>query len=115
MTRLSIDLVYGGGHIGLMGEVADEVLRGGGLAILPGGVGTMEEFFGVWCWSTLGLHAKPVGLLNTNDNCDPLIEFVRHAGSEGFVRSHDIDALTVASDPDELLARLGHDLRAGPS
>ena len=44
---------------------------------LPGGLGTLEELFEVWSWQSLALHAKPVGLLNTDGFWDPLVEMLR--------------------------------------
>jgi hypothetical protein len=121
------DLVYGGGHVGLMGEVADAALAAGAdvtgvitehlverevmhvgvtdlvivpdmqsrkremfdradaFVALPGGVGTMEELFEVLCWWYLGLHPKPVGILNVDGFYDGLLTYLTRATDEGFI------------------------------
>ena len=110
----NITLIYGGGSVGVMGVIADDVLEkkgevigvipqflmdkevghkgltemivtenmhqrkqkmadlSDGFIILPGGFGTLEEFFEVLTWLQLGLHAKPIGVLNVNGFYDPL-------------------------------------------
>ena len=120
-------LVYGGGHNGLMGIMADATLAAGGRVIgvipkalvdkefahtgctelhivenmherkrimaehadaflaLPGGIGTLEEFFEVWTWRQLGYHDKPVGLLNLNGFYDSLLAFLNSAVATGFM------------------------------
>ncbi|WP_312184317.1 TIGR00730 family Rossman fold protein, partial [Massilia timonae] len=114
MVEHNIALVYGGGKVGLMGVIADEVLRLGGEATgvipralverevghagltrlfvvkdmherkammsdlsegfiaMPGGMGTLEELFEMVTWAQLGIHAKPIGLLNVNGFYDGL-------------------------------------------
>lgn len=114
-------LVYGGGNIGLMGVIADQVMSGGGRVIgviprklvekelahhgisdlrvvgsmherkalmaelaegflaLPGGYGTVEEFSEVLTWGQLGLHSKPMGLLNVSGYFDHFLRFLDHA------------------------------------
>ena len=57
-------------------------------------------------WSQLGLHAKPVGLLDVEDYWRPLIALARHATQEGFVRESDLAAIAVAGDAESLLDRL---------
>ena len=73
---------------------------------LPGGLGTLEELFEVWSWQTLRLHAKPVGLLNTDDFWDPLVETLRRVTSHGFMRSSTLDGLVVEGDLDAALTAL---------
>ncbi len=73
---------------------------------LPGGVGTMEEMFEVLCWSYLGLHPKPVGLLNTGGYYDHLIAFLDHAVEHGLCRARVRDLLVVDTDVATLLDRL---------
>lgn len=65
----------------IMAEQADAFLA------LPGGIGTLEEFFEVWTWRQLGYHHKPVGLLNLNGYYDGLLVFLATAVSTGFVSS----------------------------
>ena len=84
----------------LMADLADAFV------VLPGGLGTLEEFFEVWTWGQLGLHAKPYGLLNVASYFDPLQRFLDHTVQEGFVRAEHRRLLAVAEDPDALLAAL---------
>ncbi len=153
MADRGVDLVFGGGHVGLMGLVADGALAGGRHVIgviteqlvdkeiahrgvdelvvvpdmpgrkramydaadafmtLPGGVGTMEEFFEVLCWGYLGLHPKPMGLLNVNGYYDPLIEFLDRSVEAELTRARARELLAVGGDPaallDLLLAGIG--------
>ena len=74
--------------------------------LLPGGLGSLEEFFEVWTWGQLGLHRKPYGLLNVERYFDPLLAFLDHAVAERFVRREHRDLLLVDDDPERLLARL---------
>jgi uncharacterized protein (TIGR00730 family) len=83
----------------LMAELAD------GFVALPGGIGTLEEFFEVWTWAQLGMHAKPCGLLNVGGYFDPLLEFLDHAVEERFVRDVHRSMVIVESDPTRLLER----------
>jgi uncharacterized protein (TIGR00730 family) len=144
----NIGLVYGGGKVGLMGTIADEVLRLGGEATgvipralverevghagltrlfvvkdmherkammaelsdgfiaMPGGMGTLEELFEMLTWSQLGIHAKPVGLLNVNGFYDGLVSFVGHLRTEGFVRAEHAGLMIVESTPEAIVRRL---------
>lgn len=72
---------------------------------LPGGLGTMEELFEVMTWRLLGLHQKPVGLLDVGGYYAPLMEFLEKTIDQGFLRRDHL-ALEVASDPVELIDRL---------
>jgi uncharacterized protein (TIGR00730 family) len=84
----------------LMAELAD------GFVALPGGFGTLDELMEQLTWSQLGLHSKPVGLLDVEDYWRPLIALARHATEEGFVRESDLAAIAVANEPEALLDRL---------
>jgi uncharacterized protein (TIGR00730 family) len=150
-----VGLVFGAGHIGLMGVVADAVLAGGGetvgvipqalvdkelahrgltelrvvgtmhqrkslmadlsdgFAALPGGYGTADEFFEVLTWAQLGLHAKPIGLLNVASFFDPLLAWVDHCVGEGFIRTEHRALLQMSGDPEGLLEMLSR-YRAAP-
>lgn len=141
-------LVYGGGHVGLMGVLADAVLDAGGevtgvitqqlagremahlrvtdlrvvadmparkkvmyeeadaFLTLPGGIGTMEELFEVLTWGYLGLHPKPMGLLNVEGYYDPLLGFLDHAIAEGLCRPSVRELLVVDDDPVRAVGRL---------
>ncbi|NVB42907.1 TIGR00730 family Rossman fold protein [Pseudenhygromyxa sp. WMMC2535] len=74
---------------------------------LPGGLGTLEELFEVWTWAVLGLHRKPVGLLDVEGYWGPLITMVDRMVDEGFVGVPHRGMLSVAEEPAALLARLG--------
>ncbi len=146
--RAGMDLVYGGGHVGLMGTVADGALRAGAhvtgvipralqaredahheiselvlvdtmherktimadradaFLALPGGPGTLEELTEQWTWAQLGIHEKPVAMLNIAGYFDPLLAFVANMRDRGFTHPRYTDMLVVASEPDEALARL---------
>jgi len=142
-----LTLVYGGGRVGLMGALADAMLRKGGEVIgvipqalatkevahfgltdlrvvssmherkalmadlsdafvaLPGGLGTLEEFFEVLTWAQLGMHQKPCGLINAEGYFDPLIELFDHMVAERFVRPEHRAMVLVDADAAGLLAR----------
>ena len=147
LARRSIEVIYGGAHVGLMGQVADAALAAGGRVIgvipqqlvrkelahrqltalhitssmharkakmaelaegflaLPGGVGTLEEIFEIWTWAQLGLHGKPVGLLNVAGYFDHLVRFVDHATASGFIRPEQRGMLIVEPTIGALLTR----------
>jgi uncharacterized protein (TIGR00730 family) len=141
-------LVYGGGCVGLMGEVADAALAAGGqvtgiipktlmgkevdhrgltalhvvgsmherktrmadlsegFIALPGGIGTMEELFEVWTWNQLGLHAKPIGLLNAGGYFGPLLAFLDSMVEKGFVRAEHRAFVRVDTDAAGLIEQM---------
>ncbi len=76
-----------------------------GFVALPGGVGTLEEIFEIWTWAQLGLHGKPVGLLNVGGYFDELVRFVDHASASGFIRAEQRGMLIVEPTIETLLAR----------
>ena len=140
-------LVYGGGHVGLMGVVADAALGAGGEAIgvmprslvdreighngltklhvvrsmherkalmselsdgfvaLPGGNGTLEEFFEVLTWAQLGEHGKPCGLLNVAGYYDPLLAVFDRMVERAFLKEEHRKLVLVEEDPSALLER----------
>ncbi|MFL6632133.1 MAG: TIGR00730 family Rossman fold protein [Massilia sp.] len=150
LVEHNIGLVYGGGKVGLMGVIADEVLRLGGDATgvipkhlverevghagltrlfvvkdmherkammsdlaegfiaMPGGMGTLEELFEMVTWAQLGIHAKPIGLLNVNGFYDGLASFIDHLVGAGFVRPAHAALMVRDADPDALIRRLRH-------
>lgn len=63
----------------LMAERADAFL------VLPGGIGTFEEFFEVWTWRQIGLHAKPIVMLNVHNYYTPLLDFLQRSVLHGFM------------------------------
>lgn len=83
-----------------MAELSD------GFIALPGGIGTFEELFEIWTWAQLGMHAKPVGLLNVAGYYDALIAFLDHATHEQFLKPVQRALLIVDADPDALLVRM---------
>ncbi len=138
-------IVYGGGCVGLMGVLADEMLRCGGYVVgvvpkflkdhevahegiqellvtesmherkaimadrsdvvvaLPGGFGSLDELFEILTWKQLHLHQKPVILLNTLGFYDHLLQLLNHMVTEGFLKSHNMGLLQVASSIEQLL------------
>ncbi len=147
LAERDITLVYGGGHVGLMGVVADSALGAGGEVIgvmprslvdreighagltklhvvssmherkalmaelsdgfvaLPGGNGTLEEFFEVLTWAQLGEHRKPCGLLNVASYYDPLLKVFDRMVEKDFLREAHRDLVLVEEDPVALLER----------
>lgn len=147
LVENNLALVYGGGKVGLMGVIADEVLRLGGevtgvipaalverevghtgltrqfivkdmherkammarlsdgFIAMPGGMGTLEELFEMLTWAQLGIHAKPVGLLNVERFYDSLVDFIAHAREQGFVRPQHAALMMVEAEPGALLRR----------
>ena len=148
LAGAKIRLIFGGGRVGLMGEVANAALAAGGEAIgvipnfllereiahtdltdlhvvgsmherkammsglsdgfvaLPGGTGTLEEFFEVLTWAQLGEHAKPCGLLNVAGYYDPLLSVLDHMVGKGFLSKSNRALVLVERDPRTLLAKL---------
>lgn len=84
----------------LMGALSD------GFVALPGGLGTMEEFFEVLTWNQLGIHSKPCGLLNVGGFYDGLTHFLDHIVDEGFVPNPHRSLPMIDTSPDVLLDRM---------
>ena len=147
LAESGIELVYGGGHVGLMGVVANAALAAGGdvtgvmpkalvnreiahtgltrlhvvgsmherkammaelsegFVALPGGTGTLEEFFEVLTWAQLGEHAKPCGLLNVAGYYDPLLAVFDHMVDRGFLSEAHRALVLLESEPRALLDR----------
>ena len=76
-----------------------------GFIAMPGGIGTMEEFFEVLSWAQLGLHNKPCGLLNIGEYYDHLIRFMNHAVDQEFLKPKHRALLIVEEEPSRLLDR----------
>ena len=76
-----------------------------GFIALPGGAGTLEELIEMFTWLQLGMHRKPIGVLNVNGYYDGLAALFDHAVQEGFVREPHRASLHVEADPEALLAR----------
>ena len=73
---------------------------------LPGGVGTLEEFFEAWTWAQLGVHQKPVGLLDVAGFWKPLVALLDHVDAEGFLRGTPRDWLRVHEDANGMIDAL---------
>lgn len=84
----------------LMGELADAFLT------LPGGIGTMDEFFEAWTWTQLGLQRKPSGLLNADGYYDPLLEFLDRSVAAGFLHPDSRASVLIGTDLENLLEQL---------
>lgn len=84
----------------LMSELAD------GFLALPGGIGTLEEWFETWTWAQLGLHAKPFGLLDVAGYYEHLIRFLDHVVAERFLHPDHRSMVLVETDPGTLLDRM---------
>ncbi len=84
----------------IMAERADAFLA------LPGGIGTLEEFFEVWTWRQLGYHNKPVGLLNTGGYYDSLLTFFKASVKAGFMNDWLMDLISTDSQAQPLLEAL---------
>jgi len=148
LAERGIELVFGGGGIGMMGTLARAALAAGarvtgvipealqkrelalpgmselhvvgsmherkalmaersdGFVALPGGFGTLEEFFEVLTWAQLGFHAKPVALLDVGGFYAPLMAALQHMEREGYIRPGQMDLILVDSDIGRLLGRM---------
>jgi hypothetical protein len=148
LAHRAIGLVYGGGSLGLMGELADAALASGGrvtgvipvglfsreightglselrevgsmherkqlmydlsdaFIALPGGLGTLEELAEVSTWSQLGLHSKPIVLLDVDDFWEPLVSQLDRMVSVGLLKQSNRDLIGRAHSPEEALTVL---------
>lgn len=77
-----------------------------GFIVLPGGAGTLEEFFEVFTWSQIGLHQKPVAVFNVNQYYDPLVHMLEHMSEQGFMQPKFLEALIVSSSATELFNKM---------
>jgi uncharacterized protein (TIGR00730 family) len=78
-----------------------------GSVAMPGGFGTLDEFFEVLTWAQLGIHQKPCGLLNTAGYWNTLLAFLDHAVGQRFIKDVHRSMLFVADDPERLLDSFG--------
>lgn len=149
LAQAGVDLVFGGGGIGIMGAASDAVRAGDGRAVgvipkalferehgrrdipethivdtmherkalmhelsdafvvLPGGLGTYEEFFEILTWRQLGFHDKPIVLIDVEGYFEPLRRLVEHGAQEGFVGPADEQLFTIVASVDDAMAVLG--------
>lgn len=157
LAERDVELVYGGGAVGLMGLLADTVLDGGGRVVgviptglfsrevphtglselaevgsmherkalmyersdafcaLPGGLGTLEELAEITTWGQLGLHRKPIGVLNVDGFYDPLLALLDRAVTDGLLKPKNRQLIVDRTGPEDLLAALaGYDAPAEP-
>ena len=80
-----------------MADLSDSFLA------LPGGIGTMDEFFEIFTWLQLGLHHKPIGILNVEGFFDPLLQLLERMTDAGFLKVHTKSRLHVGTDSANLL------------
>ncbi|NDH75591.1 MAG: TIGR00730 family Rossman fold protein [Actinobacteria bacterium] len=122
LAEREIELVYGGGAVGLMGLVADTVLEAGGTVTgviptglydhadafiaLPGGFGTLEELAEVLTWNQIGLLAKPVGVLDVGGFWQPLLHLLDTMVDKTILKAQNRGLLLDDPDPGSLLDRL---------
>lgn len=148
MVTQNITLIFGGGSVGVMGVLANEILKGGGKAIgiipqflmdkevghtglteliitenmhqrkqkmidlaegfviLPGGFGTLEELFEVLTWLQLGLHGKPIGVLNIDGFYDPLFAQMDLMVKNKFVKQINRDLVFNETDAEVLVNKM---------
>ena len=83
-----------------MAEVAE------GILVLPGGIGTLDEFFEIFTWQQLGLHSKPIGVLNINGYYNYLLKHIDHMVQEEFLKPYHRDRILVDKDPAALIAKM---------
>jgi uncharacterized protein (TIGR00730 family) len=91
----------------LMAKLSD------GFIAMPGGIGTLDELCEIICWAQLGLHDKPIGILNTNGYYDGFLTFLEHTINEGFIKPADLQRVIVAQTPAGLLEQMSLDNRFG--
>lgn len=157
LAARDVELVYGGGAVGLMGLLADTVLGAGGRAVgvipsrlfsrevghtgltelvevgsmherkalmyeradgfcaLPGGLGTFEELTEITTWAQLGLHAKPVGVLNVDGFYDHLLALLDRSVADGLLKPANRALIVAHHEPAGLLEALaGYDVPVEP-
>jgi uncharacterized protein (TIGR00730 family) len=77
-----------------------------GFMVLPGGFGTMDEFFEITTWGQLGLHTKPIGVLNINGFYNDLLELGMTMVKKGFLKQENFDVVLVDDSIDGLLLKM---------
>lgn len=77
-----------------------------GFIMIPGGAGTLEEFFEVFTWRQIGLHQKPIGILNTAGFYEPLRTMLTAMTNQGFIDTPHLDAAIYEDDPAALISAM---------
>ncbi|PKE06416.1 TIGR00730 family Rossman fold protein [Macrococcoides caseolyticum] len=148
IKKEKMEIIYGGGKVGLMGLVATEAIKSkvyitgimpeflidreiahnqidklikvrdmserinmmadlsNGFLILPGGFGTFEELFEVLSWSQMGLHEKPIGVLNINGFFNPIIDLINNTVNSGFAPEKNKELIIIDSSVENLLSKM---------
>ncbi len=148
LVKNNLSLVYGGGRLGLMGVIADQMLKlngkvtgvipnalvakerahhgiqdlrivksmherkalmadlSDGFIALPGGVGTLDEFFEIWTWAQLGIHKKPCAILNSENYFEELISFIKKAVNQKFIIPEFFNMLIIETDAEILISKM---------
>lgn len=91
----------------MMAQMADAFMA------LPGGFGTLDELFEIITWKQIGLHSKPIGLLNSDGFFDPLIQQAEQQIQQGFVVKNFWDQIVIEASPTELFKRITNELVSG--
>jgi len=147
-AKKNIDIIFGGGKVGLMGAMADAALEAEGrvigvipeflktkevahfdvseligtnnmherkqimydlsdaFLIMPGGFGTLDEFFEITTWAQLGQHGKPIGILNINQYFNPLLDMIGNMVSFGFLKTENTSLIIADSNINDLFSRM---------
>ena len=84
----------------LIADIAD------GFMLLPGGAGSLDEFFEIFTWLQLGYHHKPCAILNINGYFDALLDFIAHTVKQGFMKASNQQAMIVETDAQAIVSRL---------
>lgn len=91
------------------------IARSAAFAVLPGGLGTLDEFFEVLTSAQLGVHRKPIVVINTNGFYDPLQALIEHSVATGFARTDIGKLYKVVPTPDDAIAFIQQALAAAPA
>ena len=80
--------------------------------VLPGGIGTLDEFLEAFTWAQIGIHSKPIAILDVDGFYQPLLSHLRGVVKAGFLSQERLDSLTICPDVDAFLESLSMDARA---
>ena len=84
------------------------------IAVLPGGIGTLDEFFEAFTWAQIGIHSKPIALIDVDGFYQPLIAHLRNCVDAGFLSRERLDSLPVCADAATFLHFLSMDAHPRP-